>query len=163
MAITANGFIASETHDTPWTDEEWTSYSSKVKEVGNLVVGKVTYDLMINDGSYDRLGNPTVVCLTTATDTSSVDNHFFVKDFSSATKLLEERGFAVVLVGGGGSCDTAALESGLLDEIYLDIEPILFGKGIPLFRPSRIDLKLQLIDTKKVGASGVQLHYKVVK
>lgn len=163
MATTINGFIASETHDTPWTDAEWDSYSSKVKEIGNLIVGKVTYDFMASDGSYEKLGNPTVVCLTKSVNNPSSNNHFFVKDFPSAIKLLAEREFGHVLVGGGGFCDTAALESGLIDEIYIDLEPVLFGKGIPLFRPSNTNLKLQLVDHKQIGESGIQLHYRVIK
>lgn len=55
------------------------------------------------------------------------------------------------------------LDSGLLDEIYIDVEPLVFGDGIPLFTPSNNDLKLTLLETKKIGASGVQLHYKVLK
>jgi len=163
MATTINGFIASEDHDTPWTDAEWDSYSSKVKETGNLIIGKITYDFMASDGSYEKLGNPTVVCLTKSVDNSSSNNHYFVKDFSSAIKLLTEQGFNHVLVGGGGFCDTAALESGLIDEIYIDVEPVLFGKGIPLFRISDTNLKLQLIDHKQIGESGIQLHYRVIK
>lgn len=163
MAVTANGLVASLTHETPWTESEWESYSSKVKEVGNLIVGKVTYDFMVSDGSYPKLNNPVVICLTSEPSKSSDPNHYFVEDFESAINLLEKLDFDTALVGGGGSCDTSALESGLLDEIYLDVEPIIFGKGIPLFRSTDKNLNLKLLDTKRVGESGIQLHYQVIK
>ena len=69
----------------------------------------------------------------------------------------------MTLVGGGGQADTAALESGLLEEIFIDVEPLVFGRGIPLFAPSDSDLKLKFLDTKKVGESGIQLHYQVIR
>lgn len=163
MATTANGYIASEAHDTPWSDDEWNSYSAHVKEVGNLIVGKTTYDIMLGDGSYAKLGNPAVVCLTSSSDQPTEANHFFVQDFPSAMTILQEQGFDTTLVGGGAACDTAALESGLIDEIFLDVEPIIFGQGIPLFRPSTANLQLKLVDTKKIGDNGLQLHYKVIK
>ena len=42
MAISANGYIAKLNHDTPWSDEELQSYSEKVKEAGNLIIGRTT-------------------------------------------------------------------------------------------------------------------------
>lgn len=161
MAISANGFIAKPNHDTPWTDAEWESYSSKVKSIGNLIVGKTTYDLMVDDGSFDKLGNPTVICLTSSSASPESNNHFFVNNFDAAILKLNELKFDSALVGGGGACDTAALESNKLSEIYLDIEPHIFGKGIPLFRSTTKNLELKLFDTKKIGENGIQLHYKV--
>lgn len=41
MATSINGYIATTNHETPWSDQEFESYSNKVKEVGNLVLGKL--------------------------------------------------------------------------------------------------------------------------
>ena len=164
MAISADGFIAKLDHETPWTDDEFRSYSSHIKHAGNLIIGKTTWDFMLEDNPFDQLGNPLVVVLTSSTDNPPRDKVIFVKNFSQAIKALKDQGFSEIIVAGGSQVDRAALDSGLIDEIYLDIEPIAFGQGISLFAQSSktAPVKLNLLGTKKIGDSGVQLHYQVV-
>jgi len=163
MATSVNGFIAKPNHDTPWTDAEFDSYSGKVKEVGNLIVGKTTFDLMHNENAFVNLNEPFVVVLTSSKEKPPRENTIYVENFEQAIKTLENNGFSVALVGGGGQADTAALNSDLLEELYIDIEPVVFGRGIPLFTSSDKDLKLKLLETKKIGEFGMQLHYGVIK
>jgi dihydrofolate reductase len=51
----------------------------------------------------------------------------------------------------------------LVDEMYLDIEPLAFGKGLPLFNGVDFERRLELLDTKKISDDEIQLHYRVVK
>lgn len=161
MAISANGYITKENHETPWCEEELDSYSSKVKEVGNIIIGKTTYDLMIEENIFEQIGNPFVVVLTSSKEKPNSDKVVFVDNFDSGLEELENKGFTIALVAGGGKTDSAALDSGKLSELYLDVEPHIFGKGIPVFSPVDSDLDLDLLDTKPIGKSGLQLHYKV--
>lgn len=163
MAISVNGYIAKSDHDTPWTEAEFASYAEKVKEIGNLIIGRTTYDLMLGENAFADLNEPYVVVLTSSQDKPTREKTVFVNDFNMAMSALEKQGFKIALVGGGGQADTAALDSGKLEELFVDVEPVVFGKGIPLFAPSNSNLKLELIETKKIGESGVQLHYKVKK
>lgn len=55
MAISANGMIANKDDETPWSDAEWQSFNNKVKEVGNILIGRKTFELMKEDGSLDKL------------------------------------------------------------------------------------------------------------
>ena len=59
--------------------------------------------------------------------------------------------------------NTAFAKLGLIDEVILNVEPIIEGKGIPLFKPEVFELKLELIEMKKSKGKTIQLHYKVVK
>ena len=45
-----------------------------------------------------------------------------------------------------------------IDEIFLDIEPKIFGKGLPLFAESDINLDLELITIRQTGQNTMQLH-----
>lgn len=163
MAISANGMIAKADHDTPWSDDEFESYKNKVIEIGNLVIGKTTYDLTIEDNGFDNLRNPFIVVLTTSGDKPRNKNTIFVKSFNEAIKVSQEKKFENMLIAGGGKMNKVALESGKIDEIFLDVEPFIFGKGINLFAESDMNLNLKLIGTKKVGKNGIQLHYEVTK
>ena len=55
------------------------------------------------------------------------------------------------------------MEDGLIDEIYLDIEPIIFGKGIKLFADNNFEVKLKLLGIRNLTEDILQLHYKVLK
>jgi dihydrofolate reductase len=55
------------------------------------------------------------------------------------------------------------LAENLVDEIYLDIEPIAFGSGIPLFRDKDFECKLKLLGQKNISDNEIQLHYAVLK
>src|SRR3990167_2449592 len=161
MATSVNGYIAQLDHNTPWTKEEFASYSQKVKECGNLIIGKTTHDLMQEENAFTELGEPLVVVVTSSNEKPVRDKTVFVASFKDAFNLLRQKEFQTALVGGGGKLDVAALESGLLEEIFIDVEPWIFGNGIPLFSPSQTNLNLKLISTKKIGESGFQLHYQV--
>lgn len=161
MATSANGYIAKPNHDTPWTEAEFASYSEKVKDIGNLIIGRTTLDLMLKDNAFADLNEPFVVVLTSSNGKPKRSKTTFVKNFKEALITLNKQGFKTALVGGGGQLDTAALESDALNELFIDIEPLVFGRGIPLFNPTDFGLKLRLIGTKKIGDSGIQLHYEV--
>jgi len=77
--------------------------------------------------------------------------------------MLTAKGFKKVLIAGGGKLNSAFMKARLVDEMYLDIEPALLGKGIKLFADSDFEKKLRLINVKKLSKNEVQLHYEVMK
>ncbi len=162
MAITANGMIARKNLETPWSDEEFNSYYEKVKEAGNVIVGSRTYPQFL-DTDIESMGKPLMVVLTRSNKVSGKENVVFAQSATKALEIVKDKGFDQALVTGGGETNKAFLETGLIDEIYLDIEPLVFGEGIPLFSPSNVELKLKLLETKKISDQTIQLHYKVVK
>lgn len=165
MAITADGFIAKENDDTSFvSDTEWQSFQSMVQRTRNLVVGKRTYEVMKREDGFSGLEDARVVVV-------SADNHpeLFGKNHSvvgspqEALVLLEKEGFFEVLVAGGGMLNGSFMEQSLIDEIYLDVEPLILGKGIGLFGGKKLVSRLELLDTRKLSEDEVQLHYRVIK
>lgn len=55
------------------------------------------------------------------------------------------------------------MKEGLIDEIFLDVEPVVFRKGIKLFADADFEAKLELLETRNFSNNEVQLHYKVLK
>ncbi len=159
MAITANGYIAKENNETPWSDEEWQSFSNIVKKIGNLVIGRKTFEIMNQDDEFQQIGNPFTVIVSNKQD----NNSNFVSSPEQAIKLLEEKGFSEIIVAGGGRLNSSFMQKGLVDEIYLDVEPFLFGKGIKLFADNDFETKLELLDTKQLSKNTIQLHYRILK
>lgn len=77
---------------------------------------------------------------------------------------IEKRGFNEVLVAGGEKMITDFLESGVVTEIYLTIEPRIFGEGKSFVANALLDVKLKLIEQKTLNSNGSQLlHYEVLR
>ena len=52
------------------------------------------------------------------------------------------------------------MKAGLVEELVLVVEPVLFGQGLPLLKED-LDRELVLLDVKKLNESTVQLHYRL--
>lgn len=162
MAITPNGMIARKDDDTSWiSKEEWNSYSTAVRAAGNLVVGRRTYNILTKQPEFSELGGVKLIVVSRKNFSMLSSNHFIAHSPREALKLLKD--FKEVAVAGGGRLNSSFMKENLVDEIYLDVEPILFGRGIRLFAEDDFETKLELIGTKKLSDNEIQLHYKVKK
>lgn len=164
LAQTVNGMIAKEDDDTPWSQEEWQAYADMAKMVGNIIIGRRTYELMMTDNSFDDIGNPQTVVLTSNKEIETKSGSIsFADSPQNALLLLESRNVTTVIVGGGAKTNSSFLKENLIDEIILDVEPLIFGRGIALFASEDFEAKLELLKTKKLNQNTIQLHYKVLK
>src|SRR5204862_458715 len=95
---------------------------------------------------------------------SSEDDSFgavWAKSPKDAVDLLEKRNCGEALVGGGRTLAHAFLTENLLSEIQLDVEPTIYGSGIPLFGEIRAETPLELLESKRSGSHTVRMHYRV--
>jgi dihydrofolate reductase len=161
MAITVNGMIAKKNGGTSWSDEELVAYENIVRKFGNLIIGRKTYEVT-EKSDFESVGNLFTVVVTSNKDFKSKEKIKFVDSIQDALKILEDKGFSEVLVAGGGKLNTSFMKAGLVDEIYLDVEPLVFGEGILLFSPVDFQRKLKLLEVKKLSDQTIQLHYKVL-
>lgn len=162
MAISANGFIAKANDETSWiSNEEWASYSAIIRNAGNLIVGHRTYNILTKQPKFKEFEGIKIIIVSHNDFKTLASNHLIAKNPKEALDLLTD--FQEVIVAGGGILNSSFMKEGLVDEIYLDIEPIVFGKGIKLFGDSSFEVKLELLETKKLSDNEIQLHYKVLK
>jgi dihydrofolate reductase len=162
MAISTDGYIAKENDDTSWiTAEEWNSYSAAIQNAGNLIVGHRTYDILTKQPEFSELKDIRLVAVSHQDFDTIADNHSVVHSPKEALEQLKS--FEEVILAGGGDLNGSFLKENLIDEIYLDIEPIVLGKGIKLFENGGTEVKLELLETKKITDNEIQLHYKVLK
>ena len=163
MAITPDGKIAK--HSTQLAD--WTSKADKkifveeTKKAGVIVMGKTTYDTIGRP-----LPNRLNVVMSLEPDTSK--NISGVLEFTNTKpkdliKELGQRGFENIIIGGGATINGLFLKENLIDEIWLTIEPKIFGEGLPLFKGADVDLNLELIEVKNLDTNVIQLRYKIKK
>lgn len=155
-ALSADGFIAktSDHISISWTSKEdraW--FTETTKRAGVVVMGGNTFRTMKKPLA-DRLN---IVYSRTqkyeGVEVTSREPRELLED-------LQKRGFTEVAIIGGSEINTLFLEAGVVDTLYLTVEPILFGRGITLFSRAT-DTKLTLIKMDFLGEQSLLLEYRL--
>lgn len=166
MGVSINGFIAKTDGDSEWTsDEDLKGFFDNSKRIGNVIMGKNTFHAANNYGYFPFPEALNIVVTHEQIENTWGDNVIFTdRSPKDILKLLEERDFKEALLIGGGQLNSSFAKEKLIDEIYLDVEPLLLGKGIPVFAPSSdFEFELKLLEVNKLNEDTVQLHYKIIK
>lgn len=164
MATTVNGIIAKDDDSADFlTEIESASYVDAVKSAGAVVIGKRTYGVLSEQPEFQEFlkAGVKVVAVSHKNFELKDPTHQIAHSPKEALELLKD--FEQVVVAGGGILNASFLEEGLIDEIYLDVEPAVVGRGIPLFHGAVADAELELLDQKMLSQNEIQLHYKVIK
>jgi dihydrofolate reductase len=165
MAVSADGFIARKDDSTPWSDEEWAAFLTEVHSVGNMVIGRRTFESILErSSSFEEYGSAVLVVVSKSMrDSEAYPNVLVVDSPEAALRLLDERGFSCSLLAGGATLNAAFLKSGLVDTLVLDVEPRLLGSGLRLFAGEVPERDLQLNEVRNLSEQSIQLRYSVVK
>jgi len=178
-AISADGFIAQSPDQvsTAWTSkEDHTFFVQRTRQAGAMVFGSSTFRtfkkilagraniVYTRDIEKFRESIALEVVEITADTTSVAD---FTKLY--ATKLspselvtvLEKCGMPELAVCGGASVYAQFMQAGVVKQLFLTIEPIVFGKGVPLFGNETFQ-QLQLKNVTKLSEQTVLLEYEVL-
>jgi dihydrofolate reductase len=155
-AVSADGFIAKDSqHAAMWTSKaDKKRFIELTKHAGVVVMGSATYKTM---------GRPLKERVNIVYSKSQTFEGAEVTQKSPLELIgeLESRGFKEVAICGGSQIYTMFMKAGLVDTIYLTLEPIIFGKGMTLFNEDlKYHLKLQSAVTSESSGS-VLLEYKV--
>ena len=62
---------------------------------------------------------------------------------------------------GGGALAHSLFQARLIDQIGLNIQPVLLGSGTPLFYEINEQLDLELLEHKRLKNGGVFVFYRV--
>ncbi|MCH8049580.1 dihydrofolate reductase [Patescibacteria group bacterium] len=160
-AITVDGRIAEATNQVSF---EWTSkedkrfFISKTKEAGVLIMGRKTYET-IGKPLPNRLN------IVMTRDRSKFEDIEGQLEYTSAApeeiiRDLESRGFESVVIAGGAQIYSLFTNAGLVTDLFITVEPILLGRGVPLVEGIEPQ-QLKLISVDKLGDQAVLLHYLV--
>ncbi len=159
MAMTLDGKIAkTDKHFPDWTSKEDKKIFQKVsKEAGVVIMGDKTF-FTFPAPLKDRLN----VVFTLEKNPKTIAGVKWVKgEPINIIKELEKMGYKSAVLGGGAFINGLFLEQKLIDEIYITVEPKIFGEGLPLFK-GEFNLNLKLINIEKINADSVILKYKII-
>lgn len=143
-AISVDGFIARMNGDTDWVKDD-VLLEKTATEFGCVVMGHKTFE------EYKKPPFEGVQHLVLAKNTGldlKLASVSYVNSPENAVKKAKALGFKKLLVIGGGLCNGSFGKAGLLDEIWLDVHPILLGEGTRLLGDFDGKLDLQLISSE---------------
>ena len=160
MVISSDGYIARPNDEAPWSPQEFARCNEFAHNLGNVIIGRKTYALSLQTGDIDT-SISTVVLSNTASD--DVVNVHFASSPQAALDYLALKKMTTAVIGGGTKTNSAFLNANLIDEIIIDVEPIILGNGFRLFEQQHEDIKLKLLETKKFDDGAIRLHYSLIK
>ena len=77
---------------------------------------------------------------------------------------LENSGYNFILIVGGAKVATSFLKKQLIDELWLTIEPKIFGSGGNFVIEEKLEINLNLLTTERVNDQGTLINkYSVIK
>jgi dihydrofolate reductase len=156
--LTTDGYIARHsTHAAMWTSkEDKKRFIEITKRAGVVVMGQNTWNTLGGRALRDRLN-----VVYSPTPLTSVEGmEVTTKNPADLLKDLESRGFKEAAICGGSQIYTMFMKAGVVDKLYLTIEPVLFGDGMRLFKED-LDYKLVLEECVKTDGGTLLLTYKV--
>ena len=148
-AQTIDGFIAKdENHAASWTSkEDKRRFVELTKQAGVIVMGSKTANTLPFPLK-DRLN----IIYSRNLDSKREGFEYTQKSPQDLIEELSSRGYSDVAICGGTSIYTLFMNSGLVTKLYLTIEPISFGKGIPLFSED-FSSKLKLVKSETLDGT----------
>lgn len=165
MGISANGYIAKADGNSEWTsDENLKGFYEHSKNAGNIIMGKNTYLIALQYRYFPFPDSLNVIVSNEQIKNTWGDNVIVTdKSPKEILSMLGKKGFTMAFLAGGGQLNTSFAKEELIDEIYLDVEPLILGQGIKIFSDADFEFLLELLDFKKLNSNTVQLHYKIIK
>ena len=164
--MSLNGIIAGKQGVEEFISlDSWETFVEDIHKVGTIIWGRKTYE---NIKTWDKKFINDIHGVK-AIIISGNSNYQVNKGFEIATspqeaiEKLQNYGFEKAILTGGSTLNSSFAKLNLIDEVIINIEPVIVGSGIPLFHPDVFQLNLEFIEMTKPRGKLIQLHYKVIK
>ena len=168
--MSLDGFIEGPNRDISWHNDVWGPELEQFsieqgKEIGALLFGRVTYELMA--GYW-----PTAKKSAITDYMNSLPKYVFSRtlkkaDWANTTLLTGDPASAVAKLKRGegkdifvfGSADLSLHLISLFDEFRIGVAPLFLGSGSPLFKKQDESAKLKLLGADRHSTGAVILRY----
>jgi len=144
-----------------WTKEVAEIMESFWKTIDTVVMGRRTWEVAARMGTGAYPGVKNYVFSRTIKEPPESAITFVSEDAATFVRKLKSEEGKDICVMGGGVLAKSLFEADLIDEVGLNIHPVLLGSGIPLFYEMSRQIDLELIKTQQLSNGCVVLTYKV--
>ena len=169
-ACSLDGFIAGPNHEVEWLHMSKDVHAIMAEywsRIDTLLMGRKTWQVaqaMAGSGGDSAMmsGIESYVFSRTLDELPAGQGHLVKQDAGEFVRDLKRRPGKEICVFGGGEFARSLFEAGVIDEVGLNVHPVLLGAGVPLFRNAgRIRLKLS--ECRQIAGGCVYMTYRVLR
>jgi dihydrofolate reductase len=164
-ANSLDNYLARTDHAVDWL--RWGAEAAAVmadywKTIDTILMGRKTYEVALRRGGGGGYpGVKTFVFSRTLAEGSRDGVTIVSGEAAGFVRELKKQAGKDICLMGGGELARSLFEAGLIDEIGLNIHPVLLGSGIPLFHPMSRQIDLELLECKPFTNGCVLVKYRV--
>ncbi len=161
IAMSLDGFIARMDGGIEWLrpfESEEHGYEAFFAGVEALVIGRGTYDTVLGFPSW-LYGRKRVIVCTSRPATPAHGEELWSGSPRALAERLDHEGVRRVYLDGGALIRSFLRENLPVDELTINVVPLVLGSGRPLFAPELPELPLRLLEAKSFPSGLVQLRY----
>ena len=166
ISMSLDGFLATKNDDLSWLsvvqkDGEDYGYSDFNDTVDTYVVGRTTYDVVVNltGGSFPPAEKHDCYVITRGNFKDQNGVTFYNGPIEELISKLKKQGGKNIYCDGGGQIVKLLMEKHLIDEFVISVIPVILGDGKRLFIGETPQMDLVLKSSKQYPSGLVQLHY----
>lgn len=165
ISMSLDGYIATKDNELEFLsivqkEGEDYGYNDFIKSVDSVIIGRKTYEKVIEMGYEYPHKDKDVYIITRTTRPSIGTFQFYTGDLTLLVDRLKNQAGKNIYCDGGSEIANELMRANLIDEYIISIIPVLLGNGIKLFKDVRPEVKLELIAAKEYDKGLTQLHYK---
>ena len=160
-----DNFIARNNDEVDWLiwDKEVAAIFEEFwKTIDTVVMGRRTYETAAESGQNGYPGVKNYVFSRTLKKTSSGQVEIISEDAATFVNRLKGETGKGICVMGGGVLARCLFEADLIDEVGVNVHPVLLGSGIPMFHEMKQQIDLELLEAKRLRNGCVVLRYRVL-
>jgi dihydrofolate reductase len=176
MIISADGYHADPGEALGWQtiDQEFSQFAlAQLREAGTLVFGRVTYELMAgfwptptgeeSDPDVAKAMNTSakIVVSRTLTRATWAGTQVIGNRAEEELATLKRQPGKDIAIMGSSTLTASLLQTGLLDELRIMVNPVILGQGRSLFAGAG-KTSLKLLKTRQFTSGNVLLHYQPI-
>ena len=167
-AVSLDGFIGG-----PQGELDWLHYSKDVQEVmgaywktiDTILMGRKTWSDAVARGGADggglSDGMQTYIFSRTLKEIPGKGAKLVTTDAVTFVRELKSKPGKGICLMGGGDFARSLFQAGLVDEVGLNIQPVLLGGGIPMFPDIGKRVKLELIENRTLHGGCAYVLYRM--
>ena len=160
VTVSRDGYIAGKYDDiSRISPESQTQRARLVNGVGNMIVGRRTYDTMCRAQRFDTLQDPFVTIMSKHNYPSQPNRHFTHAKPKNILKLLDEKGRSSTVVAWWRQVNKLFLEQWLVDYLILDQEPAQVGEWRTFSSVIPANTSLELVNEHEYTSGHTQKTY----
>ncbi|HKG21516.1 MAG TPA: dihydrofolate reductase family protein [Blastocatellia bacterium] len=166
VACTVDGFIAHRDHTVEGFLSEGGHVADYLESLKNdydiVLMGRRTYEFGFQYGVTNPYPWMKQYVLSRSMKESPDPNVELVsEDFMDFVRELKKGTGKDIYLCGGSELAGSLLAEGLIDEVILKLNPVLFGSGLPIFSEASGQVGLELAGSKVYESGVLLLRYRV--